>query len=174
MKFKLFFVLLFVSIQCMAQDNKLLIHSHVVKLINAKAYTLKLAELMPESKFDFKPVSDEMSFKEQLIHIGQNLYWLSGTFISEVPDYKANKFSEEGDKTKSQAIEFVSEAYDFAINAINSLDPELMSKEFAFAGKKLHKIQFLNLIQDHQTHHRAQLVVYLRLNQIKPPGYIGW
>jgi len=30
------------------------------------------------------------------------------------------------------------------------------------------------LLNDHQTHHRGQLVVYLRLNGIKPPAYIGW
>ena len=115
-----------------------------------------------------------MSFKEHLIHIGQKLYWLTGTFISEVSDYKANKFPKDGYKTKSQAIEFVSGAYDFAIDAIQSMDSESMSKEFAFAVKKLNKIQFLNLVQDNQTHHRAQLIVYLRLNQLKPPGYIGW
>lgn len=174
MKLKLLFVLLFVSFQCMAQNEKLLISSHVEKLTNAKAYTLKMAELMPESKFDFKPEDDEMSFKEQLLHIGQNLYWLSGTFIGEIPDYIPKKPLNDGNMTKSQAIEFVSGAYDFAIQSIRNLNPESMSKEFAFAGKKLNKIQFLNLIQDHQTHHRAQLIVYLRLNHLKPPGYIGW
>ncbi|OYY03206.1 MAG: DinB family protein, partial [Sphingobacteriia bacterium 35-40-5] len=35
-------------------------------------------------------------------------------------------------------------------------------------------VQFLNLIQDHQTHHRAQLIVYLRLNMLNPPNYTGW
>ena len=34
--------------------------------------------------------------------------------------------------------------------------------------------QFLNLIQDHQAHHVGQIIVYLRLNTIEPPKYIGW
>lgn len=174
MNLKISFVLLLVSLQSMAQNEITLIHSHVEKLSNAKAYTLNVAELLPESKFDFKPVSDEMSFKEQLIHVGQNLYWLSGTYISVVPDYKANKPLNEQIMTKKQTIDFVSGAYDFAIQAISNLNTESMYKEFAFAGKKLNKIQFLNLIQDHQTHHRAQLIVYLRLNQLKPPAYVGW
>ncbi len=47
-------------------------------------------------------------------------------------------------------------------------------KKFDWSGTQLNKIQFLNLIEDHQTHHRAELLVYLRLNNIKPPEYIGW
>jgi uncharacterized damage-inducible protein DinB len=38
----------------------------------------------------------------------------------------------------------------------------------------MNKLQILNLLNDHQTHHRAQLIVYLRINGIKPPDYVGW
>ncbi len=38
----------------------------------------------------------------------------------------------------------------------------------------MNKLQINNPMQDHQTHHRAQLLNYLRLNGIKPPAYIGW
>jgi uncharacterized damage-inducible protein DinB len=42
-----------------------------------------------------------------------------------------------------------------------------------FAGPKT-KLQILNIIQDHVTHHRGQLIVYLNLKGIKPPEYVGW
>jgi len=42
-----------------------------------------------------------------------------------------------------------------------------------FAGEK-NKLQILNLLQDHVTHHRGQLAVYLNLKGIKPPAYTGW
>ncbi|HQS06979.1 MAG: hypothetical protein B7X86_02080 [Sphingobacteriales bacterium 17-39-43] len=171
---KLLVFLLLVSVQSMAQDQKLLIQSHAVKLKNAKEYTLKVAELMPESMYDFKPVADEMSFKEQIIHIGKNLYWLSSTFITEAPYLNANQLVIAKDMTKVQAIDFVSGAYEFAGQAIMNVRLESLSKEFPFSGRKLNKVQFLNLIQDHQTHHRAQLIVYLRLNMLNPPNYTGW
>jgi uncharacterized damage-inducible protein DinB len=38
----------------------------------------------------------------------------------------------------------------------------------------MNKLQIINLINDHQTHHRAQLLVYLRLKGVKPPEYVGW
>lgn len=171
---KLLVFLLLVSVQSMAQDQKLLVQSHAEKLKNAKEYTLKLAEIMPETDYDFKPVPEEMSFKEQIVHIGKNLYWLSSTFISETPDLNKNQSVIAKDMTKDQVIAFVSGAYEFAGQAIMNLGSESLSKEFAFSGKKLNKFQFLNLIQDHQTHHRAQLIVYLRLKMLSPPNYIGW
>jgi uncharacterized damage-inducible protein DinB len=30
------------------------------------------------------------------------------------------------------------------------------------------------LMHDHHTHHRGQIIVYLRLNGLKPPKYVGW
>lgn len=44
-----------------------------------------MAEKLAEEKYDFKPVKQEMSFKEQLVHIGENIYWLSSTYLKEAP-----------------------------------------------------------------------------------------
>jgi uncharacterized damage-inducible protein DinB len=36
----------------------------------------------------------------------------------------------------------------------------------------LNKLQFINFIHDHQSHHIGQLIVYLRLNNIEPPSSV--
>jgi hypothetical protein len=46
------------------------------KWINSKAYALKLADLMPEDGYDFKATPEEMTFREQLLHIADNINWL--------------------------------------------------------------------------------------------------
>ncbi len=51
------------------------------KWINAKTYTLKMADLMPAEQYDFKPTAEVMSFKAQLLHIAQNMKWLSSSFL---------------------------------------------------------------------------------------------
>lgn len=43
------------------------------KWANSKTYTLKLADLMPEDKYDFRPSPEEMTFREQLLHIADNM-----------------------------------------------------------------------------------------------------
>ena len=156
-----------------AQDS-LLIKSHITKMSNAKTYTLQVADLMPENVYSFKPVEGEMSFKEQLIHIGKNIYWLSSTYISETDDPVRKMELNVNDLTKDQVLKFVSGAYDYAISSFRAVDTRSLSKEFNWSGGKMNKIQFMNLIQDHQTHHRGQLMVYLRLNNLQPPRYIGW
>jgi len=158
----------------LAQSNQTLIESHLVKLSNAKTYTLAIAEKLAADKFDFKPVKEEMSFKEQLVHIGENIYWLNSTYIKEEANpIKANK-NRASEMNKEQVLEFVASAYDYAIKAMSEMDEKTLSKEFNWSGGKMNKFQFLNLIQDHQSHHVGQLIVYLRLNGVAPPRYIGW
>jgi uncharacterized damage-inducible protein DinB len=67
---KIFLSILSLSISFIgiAQANQLLINSQLEKFKNAKSYTLSMAEKLPEEKYDFKPVKEEMSFKEQLVH----------------------------------------------------------------------------------------------------------
>lgn len=68
MKIFLSILLLSISFIGIAQANQLLINSQLEKFKNAKSYTLSMAEKLPEEKYDFKPVKEEMSFKEQLVH----------------------------------------------------------------------------------------------------------
>ena len=159
--------------QVQAQSEKL-IQSHFLKMTNAREYTLEVAKLMPDSLYSFKPVIGEMSFKEQLIHITQNLYWLSSTYLAENP----NPLTETKEHLllldRKGIMELIHKAYDYALLSIAKLDTISLSKQMKFFAGNKDKYQFLNLIEDHQTHHRAQLIVYLRLNGIKPPDYIGW
>jgi uncharacterized damage-inducible protein DinB len=162
------------STALMAQDSQIFFQSHLKKFENAKFYTLSIAEKLPADNFDFKPVKEEMSFKEQLIHLSENIYWLSSTYIKEETNpLQANK-NRANEMDKDQVLKLVANAYDYALKAILDLDEKTLSKEFNWSGGKMNKFQFLNLIQDHQAHHVGQLIVYLRLNGITPPKYIGW
>jgi hypothetical protein len=68
MKIFLSILLLSISFIGIAQANQLLINSQLEKFKNAKSYTLSMVEKLPEENYDFKPVKEEMSFKEQLVH----------------------------------------------------------------------------------------------------------
>lgn len=140
---------------------------------NSKNYLIKIAEQMPENTYGFKPTEREMSFKEQLFHIRENMLWLGTTyFSSEVFDRKKTK--ENLPETKAEIIKLITEAFDTVYAQIeNTDDGDLQDEVDFFAGKKT-KIQILNLLQDHVTHHRGQLIVYLNLNNVKPTDYVGW
>jgi uncharacterized damage-inducible protein DinB len=140
------------------------------KWANAKEYALKMAELMPEKYYDFKPVPEEMSFKQQLLHIADNMEWLSSSYLF-VP--KKNKIDTTV-KGKAAVIKIVSDAYDMGMMAHKNLSAKQLDEVVPFFAGPMKRRQILILMHDHQTHHLGQLIVYLRLKGIKPPDYIGW
>ncbi len=74
-------LLLFVFGKGNAQSTDSLLNQLARKWSNAKAYTLKMAALMPEEGYMFKPMSDEMTFGEQLLHMAQNMTSLSSAYL---------------------------------------------------------------------------------------------
>lgn len=163
----------FFSLASFSQSvGKLYLDAAVIKLQHAKAYTLAVAEAMPESKYGFKPTAEEMSFGEQLLHLAAILDWHTSTYIlNEANPYKAPA---EGKFKKEVVIATVTQAYDYALNTLNHFDISHLTDTVQFLFGPLSKLQIMNLMNDHQTHHRGQMLVYLRLNGIKPPAYVGW
>ena len=148
------------------------LNANITKLKNAKAYTLQVANLMPAEKYDYKPSNEEMAFGKQLLHISENLCWLSSSYLTS----NKNPITEADAKltSKQDIITATTKAYDFAITTLQNFDTKTLADTVKFFAGPMNKLQIINLIQDHQTHHRAQLLVYLRLNGIKPPSYVGW
>lgn len=140
------------------------------KWANAKVYALKMAELMPEEYYDFKPVPEEMSFKQQLLHIADNMEWLSSSFLF-VP--KKNKIDTTV-KRKVDVIKILSDAYNMGMAAHHNVSANQLDEVVPFFAGPMSRRQILILMHDHQTHHLGQLIVYLRLKGIKPPEYVGW
>lgn len=169
----LFMLFLFALNTVSAQKiDSLFLDAAITKLQNSKDYTLKVANLMPEEKYVFKPVPGEMSFGEQLLHLAENLNWLASAYLtsSKSPVTEVAKKSRQ----KKQIIQVISNSYDFAIGTLRSFNGLHLSDTVSFFTGTKTKLQIINLISDHQTHHRAQMIVYLRLNGIKPPDYVGW
>lgn len=152
--------------------DSLFIQAAIQKLNHAKEYTLKVAALMPAEKYLFKPSQDEMNFGDQLLHLSQNLGWLSSAYLKQEQN-PVNK-SDMKVHHKDSIVMIINKAYAYAISAMESFQPSHLKDPVTFFAGPMNKLQVINLINDHQTHHRAQILVYLRMNGIKPPDYVGW
>lgn len=141
------------------------------KLKNAAAYTLEIAESMPEDRFGFRPTAAEMSFQEQLLHIAGNMNWLTSSYLS---GKKSEKDLKKVSYTKAETIAILKEIVENASAALSQLAVAQLEEKVEFFAGPMTKRQILTLLNDHHTHHRGQLIVYLRLNDIKPPKYLGW
>ncbi len=154
------------------KNDSLFLDAAITKLRNSKNYTLKVANLMPEDKYGFKPVPDEMCFGEQLLHIASNLNWLTSAYIASSKSPITNAATQV--QKKEEIVQVLNKTYQYAIESLKSFEAAHLADTVSFFAGPKTKLQIINLISDHQTHHRAQLIVYLRLNGIKPPEYIGW
>lgn len=165
----LIIILTLVSVNSFAQNETK--DAFLEKWQNSKTYLLDIAKAMPEEKYSFKPTEREMSFGEQLLHIKGNIDWLSTSyFTSEKYDKK-----KEGTKyTKEEIITMLEKSFDTTYEIIQNTKPESLKEKVDFFAGPKNKLQILNLLQDHVTHHRGQLIVYLNLNEIVPPKYVGW
>lgn len=155
--------------QLNAQND--VVSAFLLKWENSKNYLVEMAELMPEENFNYKPTEREMSFQEQLLHIRGNMVWLSEKYFVDLNYVKSEKIDP---KTKTEIIEALTVAFDNVTNIIKNVPLENLTTEVDFFAGPKSKLQILNLLQDHVTHHRGQLIVYLNLNEITPPKYSGW
>ena len=140
----------------------------------AKAYTLKIAEAMPEEHYQFSPTKETKTFEEELTHIVANFaalqYYATGKKANFLDGFKRKG------KSKSETLSMLNKAFDAIMQQIENLkDKEAgHSVKFFAPNVAMTKKGIYMLIRDHMTHHRGQLVVYLRLKGIKPPRYVGW
>ena len=141
---------------------------------HSEEYLLQFVELMPDSLYDYRPMEGMWSFDQQLHHIIQHLAWINHDFLmGKENQYQRPKY------TRIPAAERIAElktAFLEVRESVIALDETDLSIRYEFkpAGMTLRTIDLLYLMLDHTTHHRGQLVVYLRLKGLRPPGYIGW
>ena len=136
---------------------------------NSKNYLIAIAEAMPEDVYNYKPTEREMTFKEQLVHINENMEWLSSKYFNK----KESEISTTKNEKERIILNLKNSFKAVALIITETPDEDLKETVEFFAGPKS-KLQILNLLQDHVTQHRGQLIVYLNLNEIKPPKYSGW
>lgn len=138
---------------------------------NAMAYTLELAEAVPDSLYTYRPTPEQMSFQEQLLHMAGNVAWLTSDYL--FGDSIAVDRKMEG-APRSEVLAVLHSAMQAAHRALQNFPADKLTEEVSFfAGPKTRR-QMILLLHDHLTHHRGQLIVYARLQGISPPRYRGW
>ena len=164
-------VLLILLISNFAVAQNATTDAFLEKWNNSKTYLIEVAQAMPADLYHYKPTEREMTFGQQLIHIKENMEWLSNAYFTD-KEYK--KVKDETKYSKEETIALLEKSFDSVYQIIKNTDPKLLDSQVAFFAGHKTKLQILNLLQDHVTHHRGQLLVYLNLNEIKPPKYVGW
>jgi uncharacterized damage-inducible protein DinB len=145
----------------------------LAKWQNSRDYLIEVAEAMPAEKYSFKPTERQMDFGNQLLHIRGNMLWLGNTYFTD-KKFDRGSLSANIPQGKEAIIDALRESFDTVYAFAKACPEEKLSQEVSFFSGPKSRFQILNLLQDHVTHHRGQLIVYLNLNDVEPPSYVGW
>ena len=162
-----------VSSPLFAQEKNF-IEDYLERLENSRKYLIIVAEMMPENKYDFKATPESLTFAENLLHIGYAIDWHSQSLLGgrEARVWKTDTIFKVANKSKEEMIALINKTFDETINLIKAFDTTQLNDELDYFGLNRSKRQIFSLLADHITHHRGQMLVYLRLNELVPPRYV--
>ncbi|WP_405400893.1 DinB family protein [Maribacter sp. Asnod2-G09] len=165
--------LLFTTTCLLAQQDKF-IEDSIERLENSRKYLLLVADMMPEEKYGYKATDESLSFSENLMHIGYALDWHSQSLIGdrEARVYQTDTVFKPANKTKAEMMARIDQTFTEAIALLQDVAPEQLDNELDYFGLTRSKRQIYMLLADHITHHRAQMLVSMRLNGLVPPRYV--
>ena len=132
-----------------------------------KSYTLKLIEAMPAEHWDFRPTAGVKTFQSQCAHLTT---WLR-THSRFVTDETMPK---PAVKTREDIVLHLTEFFDALLAYLKTVDEAALDEIVPVFYGKRSRAFILQVMDNHLSHHRGQVVVYLRLCGVVPPGYRGW
>ncbi len=138
----------------------------------AKAYTIEYLNAMPADKYSFKAVDSTRSFAQQMLHLAQGNYFLmSKATDAQTPAFFASDLEHSASaQNKDSVMFYVLASYDYCINAVKNLDTgKWGEKKKVFGNVEATRFALVQKTFEHQTHHRGQTTIYIRLLGIRPP-----
>ena len=142
--------------------------------------TRKCLERIPEDKFDWKPHEKSMSFIRLAVHVAEMTDWVKETVEKDELDFGTIDYQPFEPQTTAELIEYFEKHLAEAVEALQNVTSEdvFLQNWKLRNGEQIYfempKIQVLRgMVFNHIVHHRGQLSVYMRLNDLPVPALYG-
>ena len=136
----------------------------------AKAYTIDYLNTMPPNKYSFKATDSIRSFAQQMLHLAQSNVNII-VFVAGESNIIGDRILEESKtaQTKDSVVYYVAASYDLAISGLKKMNMATLNEKIKFYNWEETKYALLLKAFEHQTHHRGQTTIYIRLAGLHPP-----
>ena len=184
--FSLLLTLCILFLKAQNSPNDLLKQQLIIDWERAKAYTQEYLDAMPADKYSFRADDSIRTFAQQMLHLSQATAGMAFFGTGSQNNIIQNMFIKPPQvfenlpavQSKDSVMYYVNTSYDFMINAIKSLDfaklSEVVTQTLPGGKRSATRLAWLLKAFEHQTHHRGQCTVYLRLLGIRPPAEKLW
>jgi uncharacterized damage-inducible protein DinB len=138
---------------------------------SAKANVRKSADVMPEAKYNFKPVDTVRSFGAILAHVAGASYEFCSAAKGEKTPHAEDEF-EKSATTKAAIVKALDGAIAYCDEVFKTTDDAKLAQlvNGAFGGGKAPLAAMLSGNTGHYMEHYGNIVTYLRINGLVPPS----
>lgn len=143
------------------------------------AQTRKMLERVPFEKHDYKPHEKSMSLGSLASHVAQLAGWVSMVIHTEELDLASGDNKRYQPKDNAELLAYYDDNVAKAMEALQGAEREHMLKPWSLRMGDhviftMPRVAVLRSFAfNHMVHHRGQLSVYLRLNNVAVPGMYG-
>ena len=151
----------------------------LAELDNEAKVTRTCLERVPADKFDWKPHEKSMTFGRLASHCAEMFGWTKETLKLDVLDFATRDTTPFEPKTSEELLAFFDEHIATAKSVLGETSDETFMTEWTMRnGEQVYvtmpKVAVMrSFVLNHIIHHRGQLTVYLRLNDIPVPSIYG-
>lgn len=141
--------------------------------------TRKILERVPEDKLDYKPHERSMELGRLASHVAELPGWTVNVIDKDVLDLRSGDWKPFIAKSRKELLDTFDKSVAEARSRIANVSEADLQKTwtFKFDGNPVFSMPRVQVLRstmlNHLIHHRAQLGVYLRLNNIEIPGMYG-
>jgi uncharacterized damage-inducible protein DinB len=138
--------------------------------------TRKCLERIPESLFEYKPHEKSMKLGYLALLVAEIPRWIS--HMIEKGDIDFATYEHFQPKNTAELVQHFDENLESARKALQNLSDETLSETFALKNQgqvlfSSSKKESIEPTLNHMVHHRGQLTIYMRLNDIPVPSIYG-
>ena len=152
--------------------------SFIGELQHEAATTRKVLERIPAETFDWKPHEKSMSMHRLATHVADMFGWYAPTLEQDELDF-ANGYEEPKPANTEELVALLDKNVAAAIKCLQKTDDAAFMQNWTLRNGE--QIYFTmpkaavvrSFVMNHIVHHRGQLSVYLRLNDIPVPAIYG-
>ncbi len=151
----------------------------LAELQHEAATTRTMLERLPAEKFDWTPHEKSMTTSRLATHIADMFNWITVTLTTNVLDFSVEDMKPFEPKTTAELLDHFDKYVAEATEALTNAKDETFFENWTLKNGEVEyftmpKIAVLRTFCfNHIIHHRGQLSVYLRLNDIPVPPIYG-
>jgi uncharacterized damage-inducible protein DinB len=143
------------------------------------ATTRKCLERIPAEKFDYAPHEKSMKMGRLAVHIAEMFGWTIEAVNKTELDFAKMDYKPFEPQTTEELVGFFDKITTEAVEALQAASDEAMMESWTLRnGDEIYftmpRVQVLRgMVFNHIVHHRGQLSVYMRMNDIPVPALYG-